>query len=393
MKQRESRQEFKSVGWQTVFEDRLAVWTHLPSVSDRLSQLGFMQSLHSTIKCIRSEEEDFARRELCKVLSTKPEVEEQVQMNSSVLRRCLNAIIETLIDTVWNEDISETSTNLNKVRKSEIQISSEHYQFRDSSESVQARDIEKTGKTEPNRHEFDIRSNKTTLPSTIMHQKSSIRSSVAISHQIIPASTQNDEYSERKYELNGKTDIAENVQKKVHRSARNQFKSPHACNKVLQHEDSSSVFASPRIDLVKEKNAKANPKVAQNKPKTPNFTDKHNQQSISQVKKSSKKSQPLLKLEENSSKPDPKKSSKSKPSNQKSSKSSKKQSKHHITNESESPSSIKNHDEYDLQHQNNDDIYHDCSDLQNDEAFNKKMAMSVKRKLLGNTAPLDVDIY
>lgn len=405
MRQKERREGKKTQDWQASFEEHLGIWSHLPSVSERLSELGFMQSLHSIIRCIRSEEEDFARRELKRVLASSSEIEEQVGMNSKVLKQCLKAISESLIESVWEEELGSNSVQIRESKLSEIQKANHHHhQSRDSSESLPPKKKEDHRRIHPGNHEFESKGGKVAFPSTSAHQKSSTRGSMITSQQIRPTSRHIDEPSDNIEDFRHQSERSNKVHSELSTSKRALFKSPQASNKQLQKEASSSRFTSPKTEIAKSKHIGSSAREPDSKAVPSKQFNKAKEKDSAKLQKQDIKKQPQV-IESKAgrgSEVEPNRTSKSK-GMQRKSQQPKQFSESHL-NEPASPLSGVEaegaHREPPLDpispprpSEDSEDYRRELvnsEDLPKDDLFAKKLAMSVKKKLLGNTAPLDV---
>jgi hypothetical protein len=383
----------RSNAWRSIFDDHLAVWSHLPSVSDRLSELGFMQSIYSIIRCVRSEEEDFARREIKKVLKNTREIEDQVEMNSKVLKQCLKAITESLIDTVWHEDFIDDPVSHRDVRKQVVTESSYQVQSRDSSESIPPKRRIMKSRNEVKNHEFEEKS-RATAPSSRMNPKSTTKDSTTLQQAELngihngnsaPGSN-NQIQSERNKKL----------QPDLSTSKMSQFKSPQATKKLSNQDKMPSRLTSPKADIVNIRNTGSKAQLTVNKVEESKDISKHtsnisrkpntiepkpNHTQPKNTKNDGSHIQSKSKLRGNESRP--------------------------AIGQTDGPPSPSSVVEAEGRHRQpplhpvsppkhsadiRDIVNDSClpEEMPKDDVFAKKLAISVKKKLLGNTAPLDV---
>lgn len=385
----------RSNAWRSIFDDHLAVWSHLPLVSDRLTELGFMQSIYSIIRCVRSEEEDFARREIKKVLKNTREIEDQVEMNSKVLKQCLKAITESLIDTVWHEDFIDDPVSHRDVKKQVVTESSYHVQSRDSSESIPPIRRIKNSRNEVTNHDFEKKF-RATAPSSRMNPKSTTKDSTTTLQQA-ELNTIHNENSALGSNNQIRSETNKKVQPDLSSSKMSQFKSPKATKKLSNQEKMPSRLTSPKADLVNIRNTGSKAqltavnKVEESKDiskhtsnisrKPHNIEPKSNHTQLKNTMNDGSHIQSKSKLRGNESRP--------------------------ATGQIDGPPSPSSVVEAEGRHRQpplhpvsppkhsadiRDIVNDSClpEEMPKDDVFAKKLAMSVKKKLLGNTAPLDV---
>lgn len=384
----------RSNAWRSIFDDHLAVWSHLPSVSDRLTELGFMQSIYSIIRCVRSEEEDFARREIKKVLKNTREIEDQVEMNSKVLKQCLKAITESLIDSVWHEDFIDDPVSHRDVRKQVVTESSCHVQSRDSSESIPPKRRIKKSRNEITNHEFEEKS-RATAPSSRMNPKSSTKDSTATLQQAELNGIHN-ENSAPGSNNQIRSERNKKVQPDLSTSKMSQFKSPLATKKLSNQDKMPSRLTSPKADIVNIRNTGSKAQLTVNRVEESMDISKH-------TSNISRKPQPI-EPKPNHTQPKNTKNDGSHLQNKSKLRGNESRLATGQTDMPPSPSSVV---EAEGRHRQpplhpvsppkhsadiRDIVNDSClpEEMPKDDLFAKKLAMSVKKKLLGNTAPLDV---
>ena len=322
------------MSWQPAFTNRISLLADLPAVADRLQDLGFLQSLRGIISCIRSEEADYARRELQRVFKDDGRVAAQVAMNGDVLKQCLKAILDALIDSVWTEDAQQCRPSYYQTFK------------------IEEEDYTEDGRLLPKNYDEDEVGKKLLFKSPqVTKQKPTVKHFVSPKQQI-PASAKQHNSKIKEFESKSKPEVKHrprNSKLEVEEEQQVEKKKIKRAGEVIPK---SEIIVSPKETLPKSSRVQNS-----------------NAAEIADSKKSFKTARSPRREREPTS-----------------------------------PASV---GDADLDHRNQqvnpasppkqpsgqkDKTFEaSAQDQPQQDAFSRRIAMSVKKKLLGNSAPLDVE--